>query len=317
VIQCAAGENPSSCLSATQVHVAEEIYRGAHDAAGQQLVISGPLPGSELNWAGVYVLAPGQDRAMSGVISEGTIKYLAYDPDPAASFKLADFKFDAPNFTATTQLHSLYDATDPDLSSFAAAGGKLILWHGLADPHISPLNTVAYYEAMQKVLGADKVDQFARLFLFPGGAHCGGGEGPFDMDLMSAIMTWVEKSKAPDVLIASHRKGDAAPGAGPPRDTSGVPPGGPGGPRVKPSDGPPSMGSAPAKVDRTRPVYAYPKVAQYIGKGSIDEAANFAAAQPARPWPTTFKWLGSGFYSAHYEHWCTASGTHFDCKKSP
>jgi hypothetical protein len=187
---------------------------------------------------------------MSGVISEGTIKYLAYDPDPAASFKLADFKFDAPNFTATTQLHSLYDATDPDLSSFAAAGGKLILWHGLADPHISPLNTVAYYEAMQKVLGADKVDQFARLFLFPGGAHCGGGEGPFDMDLMSAIMTWVEKSKAPDVLIASHRKGDAAPGAGPPRDTSGVPPGGPGGPRVKPSDGPPSMGSAPAKVHR-------------------------------------------------------------------
>jgi hypothetical protein len=90
---------------------------------------------------------------MSSMISEGTVKYLNSDPNPPAGFQMSDFNFDAANFKATTQLHSWYDATDPDLAPFAAAGGKLILWHGLADPHISPLNTVAYYQAMQKVLG--------------------------------------------------------------------------------------------------------------------------------------------------------------------
>ncbi|GAA4997385.1 hypothetical protein GCM10023335_07980 [Streptomyces siamensis] len=30
----------------------------------------------------------------------------------------------------------MYDATDPDLRAFRAAGSKLILWHGLGDQHI-------------------------------------------------------------------------------------------------------------------------------------------------------------------------------------
>jgi feruloyl esterase len=270
------------------------------------------------------------------MISEGTIKYLAYDPNPVAGFKLADFKFDAANFAATTRLHGLYDATDPDLSAFANSGGKLILWHGLADPHISPLNTVAYYGAMQRTLGTDKVTQFARLFLFPGGAHCGGGEGPFDMDLLSAIMDWVENSKAPNVIVASHSAQPLGPmGVGPPPDIAGIPrggpgepppgmlPGGPGGPPpgMKPpgTDDPKAPRFGPRKVDRTRPVYPYPLVAQYTGQGSIDDAANFKAAAPSRPWPSTFAWLGESLYSPHYETWCTptSTDTKADCKSAP
>jgi feruloyl esterase len=34
--------------------------------------------------------------------------------------------------------------------------------------------------------------------------------------------------------------------------------------------------STGGKVDRTRPLCAYPKVAKYAGSGSIDDAANFA-----------------------------------------
>jgi len=64
---------------------------------------------------------------MSSMISEGTVKYLNSDPNPPAGFQMSDFNFDAANFKATTQLHSWYDATDPDLAPFAAAGGKLIL----------------------------------------------------------------------------------------------------------------------------------------------------------------------------------------------
>jgi len=295
VVQCRAGQDPATCLTAEQVKVAKDIYQGAHDSDGNQLVISGPFPGSELNWAGVYVPPVGQglDRTMSGMAAQGTIKYVASDPNPPESYTLADFKFDRQTFEAVTRFHGLYDSTDPDLSAFAAAGGKLILWHGLADPHISPLNTLAYYGAMQRLMGTAKVGQFTRVFLLPGVGHCGGGEGPSDIDLMTAIMGWVEQRHAPEVLIASHSSGGQRPGAAP---------------------GP---GAAAAKVDRTRPIYAYPKVAQYVGKGSIDEAANFVAASPAKPWPTTFNWLGASFYSAHYELQCTATGAHFNCKKSP
>jgi feruloyl esterase len=67
-------------------------------------------------------------------------------------------------------------------------------------------------------------------------------------------------------------------------------------------------------VDRTRPVYPYPNVAQYVGHGSIDDASNFKSVPPSKPWPASFTWLGESFYSPHYELWCTASGSHADCK---
>jgi len=285
-VQCRAGQRPDSCLSAAQVQVAREIYRGAHDSAGAQLVIGGPLPGSELGWAGVLVPEAGSDRLFGAGIALGTIKYLASDPNPPESFRLDDFGFDRQSFDATTGLHGLYDATDPDLSAFAAAGGKLLLWHGLADPHISPLNTVAYYAAMQRLMGAETVDRFARLFLFPGGSHCGGGEGPMDVDLLTALMGWVERGRAPNVLLASHATGERRPGA------------------------------AAGPADRTRPVYAYPKVARYVGTGSIDSAASFVAGEPTARWPSAFDWLGASFYTAGYELWCSASGAHFDCRRS-
>ena len=34
------------------------------------------------------------------------------------------------------------------------------------------------------------------------------------------------------------------------------------------------------KVDRTRPLCAYPEVAKYKGSGSTDDAANFACVKP-------------------------------------
>jgi hypothetical protein len=33
-------------------------------------------------------------------------------------------------------------------------------------------------------------------------------------------------------------------------------------------------------VTRTRPICAYPQMAQYVGSGSIDDAANFVCRQP-------------------------------------
>ena len=225
---------------------------------------------------------------MSEQISLDTIRYMIYPETLPASFSLADFQFTEQTFDGIKPAHPIYDATDPDLSAFSSAGGKLILWHGWQDPHISPLNTIAYYTTMQALMGNDHVKEFARFYLFPGGYHCGGGKGPFDVDLLSPIMAWVERGDAPYKLIASHTAGPN----GPP---------------------PPRPDAQRGKPDRTRPVFPYPLVAVYTGTGSIDDAANFVPRMPANNLPDHFDWLGSSFFRPGYELWCKSTGGNFTC----
>jgi feruloyl esterase len=265
VTECKAGQSAGTCLTAEQIDVARKIYQGAHDSEGRQLVISGPQPGSELAWRGVFVPNNATQPVMSQMFALDTIKHLAFDKNPPATFTLADFHFDRKTFNALKAGHELYDATNPNLKKFAAHGGKLILWHGWSDPHISPLNTIAYFSAVENFMGKEPARKFVRLYLFPGGYHCGGGEGPFDVDLLSPIMAWVESDKSPQALIASHRPG---PGKG-------------------------------EKADRTRPVFPYPLVASYTGSGSIDDAANFVAKQPAAKFNDQPDWLGAPFFRAN------------------
>jgi feruloyl esterase len=260
-VVCKPGQDDSTCLTAAQATAAKEIYTGAHDSAGHKFVISGPQPGSELSWQGVYVPQAAGGAIFSAGIALGTIKYLAYPKPLASDFELKDFQFNQANFDAIKPMHRIYDATDPDLSKFAASGGKLLLYHGWSDPHISPLNSVAYYNAMQKTMGEAKVSQFARLFLFPGGYHCNGGDGPFDFPLLSTVMSWVEGGVKPDMIMASH-------------------------------------GRSPARPDRTRPVYPYPMTAVYKGTGDINDASNFEAKPGRRVDAAPLKWSGSSFYES-------------------
>jgi feruloyl esterase len=135
------------------------------------------------------------------------------------------------------------NAIDPDLSAFQANDGKLILWQGWADPVLTASRTVEYYEEVVKTLG-DDTNQFFRLFMAPGVHHCGGGPGPNTFDLLTALENWVEGGIAPDRIVASHRTGEV--------------------------------------VDRTRPLCPYPQEARYLGKGSIDDAANFVCDDDER-----------------------------------
>jgi len=325
VAECKPAQDAATCFTHDQIRAINDLYAGAHTADGKKLVLAGPMPGSELSWPGVELPpAPGVNFVMSREASLSAIKHVLYQHDPPASFTLKDFAFTTENFAATTKFHALYDATDPDLMPFASAGHKLILWHGWADQHISPLNTVAYYTAMQKLMGADKVSDFSRLYLFPGGYHCGGGEGPFDYPLLAAIVSWVETGHAPWGLIASHSvEARRGPIQGVPGNASGgamLPP-----PMAKdgkmpepPKDGPKNFAAAqaPGKVDRTRPVFPYPWQARYTGSGSIDEAQNFVQGDAQPVDPARLEWLGSSFFTSHYQIWCTGKGQSFDCKST-
>ena len=93
---------------------------------------------------------------------------------PAASV----FDFDTGLARTEKAARGLLNAIDPNLKAFIDHGGKLIQYHGWGDPQIAPANSVRYYQSVLEALGgAAKVQGSYRLFMVPGMAHCGGGDG--------------------------------------------------------------------------------------------------------------------------------------------
>src|SRR5262249_6070402 len=92
-------------------------------------------------------------------------------------------------FDQSVAEYSRVIATDnPNLHAFEAHDGKLIIWHGWADQLIFPRGTVQYYERVLAAMGGQRrTFEFARLFMAPGVAHCGGGAGPSPADPFGAL----------------------------------------------------------------------------------------------------------------------------------
>ncbi|NIF52020.1 tannase/feruloyl esterase family alpha/beta hydrolase [Burkholderia sp. Ax-1724] len=269
-IQCANGAtSTSNCLTAAEVTTAKNILNGPTDATtGEYMLAGSPQYGSEANWIGVEV--PNSNSTDPAVSVKQLFSYsivtgaynLIFTGSPTMptidTFGYQDASF-YPTYLQAN--HPFIDATNPDLSAFQAAGGKLILWHGWADQHISPLFTIQYYEAMQKTMGDSNVSQFARLYLVPGVAHCGGGEGFPNIDLVSKITDWAEQAKAPDAVMTYQT-------------------------------------DASNNVTASRPVYPYPAVAKYTGSGDWHDGANYAQGAPLYT-AASRAWAGSSFYTPY------------------
>ena len=97
-------------------------------------------------------------------------------------------------------------AENPDLQAFKAAGGKLIMWQGLADQLIFTGDSINYYNrALAANGGIRNTESFFRYFLAPGVGHC-GAPGPGSIapaNPMQQVINWVENGQAPAVLDAS------------------------------------------------------------------------------------------------------------------
>jgi hypothetical protein len=103
---------------------------------------------------------------------------------------------------------SFIGTDDPNLSAFAAVGGKLLMWHGGADEAIYPGQSDQYYSSVQSFFDAvpvqdsarPKVTDFFRFFVVPGVRHCGGGDGLLPINSLQALRTWVEHGEPPSTL---------------------------------------------------------------------------------------------------------------------
>ncbi|HEU5022103.1 MAG TPA: tannase/feruloyl esterase family alpha/beta hydrolase [Bryobacteraceae bacterium] len=220
------GADDGKCLTAPQVETARAIYAAVINPRTKQVFSPGSERGSELGWATMAGPRP-------FTIGWDYFRYVVFhDPD----WKPGHLNFDSDMQRAAVNDHTL-NAMDPNLRQFLSHG-KLIQYHGWSDPQIAPSNSTRYYESVvQEMGGPDKINGAYRLFMIPGMAHCGGGEGVSNFDMIAALEQWVEAGKAPDQIPASRIRN--------------------------------------GKVERTRPLCPYPQLATWKGNGSIDDAANF------------------------------------------
>jgi hypothetical protein len=97
---------------------------------------------------------------------------------------------------------------DANLLGLRFRGGKIVMWHGLADELIMPTGSINYYERVAARMGGIReVQKFFRFYLVPGEGHglfngtanpAANPPLPTEEQLYRLITDWVEKGVAPD-----------------------------------------------------------------------------------------------------------------------
>jgi len=255
VLQCK-GAASDACLSENEVATARAFYSGPTGRDGKASYF-GWLPGSEMpdtfGWS--FLQTPINGQPPFGALFKWVF---------GADWDWKGFDFDRDMPVVDARLDPIVnDATRGSLDAFAARGGKLIIYHGLADTLVAPGQSIAFYERQAAQLGGGRnLADSARLFLAPGMMHCGGGTGPdaFNAtlgipprppaddakhDIFSALIAWTDGGEAPDHVIATKFSGE---------DTG--------------------------RIVMQRPLCPYPRKAVYRGSGSTRSASNFICTGP-------------------------------------
>ncbi len=201
-LQCASTSN-GRCLAPTEVTALRQIYGGQPEPA-----IQGPA------LTGLLLTDTGTDSPGLAIGSErGWTFATAAEPDTftieffrRAVFAIDDWSWRTFDFEADTatarEAAGWLDVPAADLGSFRRRGGKLIVYQGWNDSSSPPEAMIAWYQAAAAGIAASDdglatgMGEFARLFMVPGMAQCGGEA--MSLALQTAVEDWVERGIVPD-----------------------------------------------------------------------------------------------------------------------
>ncbi|MGH7906580.1 MAG: tannase/feruloyl esterase family alpha/beta hydrolase, partial [Candidatus Binataceae bacterium] len=280
-----------TCLTAAQVTALERIYAGPKNSYGVPLYSSwfwdagiwDPPTAGGLGWAAwnVSLFPSSTNTAANLTLGAGAVPMIFTNPPvvtPVAGPNGQEafifnynFDLDAPTIYESAQgypqspnqfMTGTTFGPSPFLFPFKRDGGKMIMYDAVNDGIFSAVDEVNYYNTLNFVTFGH-AQSFARLYLIPNMAHCGGGPATnsFSANMLTAITNWVEHNQAPNQIIAANTNA-----------TSPFPSGGLFDPRVAqnfPTDG-------------TRPLCVYPEQTRYKGTGATNDAANFVCVNPER-----------------------------------
>jgi Tannase and feruloyl esterase len=243
-LQCKGADAPD-CLTAAEVQTLEKWYAGPSNSSGEQIFPGVPL-GSEPYWS--FWLSGEDEETWRGdkEAIQHTLRFYGFAGDPGVQYDVINFDFDKdPQVLAQTYVNR--EASGTDLSAFKGRGGKLLIYHGLADVASSDA-TRQWYETLTKEMGGEAATmEFARLFLVPGMDHCGVLSGPgvdqTGFDPLPALEKWVEEGVPPESIVMTKADEDG-------------------------------------KTEWTRPVCVYPIIAKYKGSGDLKDTASWTCAGP-------------------------------------
>ena len=259
----AGGTSQGQCLSAAQKAVLAQVFKGPVDASGNRLYTGLPwdagVAGRDwATWKFEFSVGPRDAIALAFVM---TTPPASTDVVSGQGNSLIDFALGFPLDQALAKI-SATDATyresalsfmtppDPTMREFVARRGKLIAFHGAADPVFSALDSVRWLDGLRAAHGG-AADQHARLYLVPGMNHSRGGPATDQVDMVEALVHWVEQGQAPEAIVAGARgAGSAVPNLEVPTDWH---------------------------PQRTRLLCPYPQVARYT-KGDPELAGSFACS---------------------------------------
>ena len=184
-LQCS-GSRTEGCLSAGKVEALEKGFAGPFDKAGYP--IYAPMAFDTGIVATPMGYLPTGGPGPFGPPSDAT----AIDLDA----RIHEIRNDAGERLTNTNYWT-------NLNTFLDRGGKMIFFHGVSDFWFSPFATWEYYQRAAKTNGAAFTDA-SRFYMVPGMLHCQGGNAFDQFDMLTALVDWVEKGKAPQA-IAAHR----------------------------------------------------------------------------------------------------------------
>ena len=208
VLTCKAAKK-DDCLSLEQVAALKALMAGPQNSKGESLYAPFPYD-SGIGDPAFYRMhfgtaATGETNSADATLGFDSLRYYSLTPpDPGFDPLKFDFDRDPARLEETAKIN---DADAVFLETFSRHG-KLILYHGLSDQGISPLDTVAWYQRVQSQSRAP-IRDWARLYIVPGMTHCAGGRATDQFDMLSAIDAWVDQQQPPERVVA---RGKSFPG---------------------------------------------------------------------------------------------------------
>jgi hypothetical protein len=105
---------------------------------------------------------------------------------------------------ATNTISDYVDMSTSNFDLVRNSGGKILMWHGLADPLIAFQSNIYFYSKVLDAYGGPgSTADWYRFFLAPGVGHCGGGAGPQPQNLFETMVAWAEGGPAPSMILSS------------------------------------------------------------------------------------------------------------------